>query len=1142
MGINKNRLFTEMKLRCLSLLFLLTICASEIYAEKINLRLQHYTTEEGLSQNYVDCVYRDSRGFIWVGTWDGLNRFDGYSFITYRPGTDGKSISDGFINDITEDKNGNLWIATRNGINKFVFKTEEFKHYLKDTNNVNKSISDNWVTSILFDKNNDLWIGTLRTGVEKIKFDDDFNNIDTIQHFNIDFLDNKSITNENIYCLLEDHNGFIYAGSLLGLDRIDPSTGIVSKYTDIQHPFYFPATVVHSLFEDSENILWIGTESGLISIDHYKNKLTKYPVDRVRPPGTNKKALSHGLIKSIDEDKHGKILIGTLGGFHIFDKNTHEFYLFPSDENSLYSLNNKFINDINCDINGNVWIGTEKGGLNKYNVNQKQFYFMANDPDNPNSLNSNIINSIYEDEYNLWIGTAGGGLNRYNKKHKKFSHYKHIPYNKNSISLDFISALAGNKYRNELWVGTWGCGLNQAKLSENSDKITFKTHRYNPIDPDGPPFIYISSILYDNDNNLWIGRPDGLEIYDEKTRKFYVVQEAKTTNNIIKNVGCLYLDKKNVLWIGTTTGLCRMKLHKGKTVKELSEPDSIFFFTNDPNDSLSLTGNFIVSILEDKTGHMWFSTYGSGINRLEKLSEDGKKAEFSHYTPADGLSNNVVYGMLEDKRNNLWLSTDRGLTKYNYIDKKTTIYYESDGIQSNQFYWSAYFKNNKGIMYLGGTNGLNYFNPDSIKDNPILPPVVITDLKLFNQSLKVENNGILTKTISETRVLHLKHDQNFISFEFSSLCYLSPDKNQYKYIMEGFDNDWTYTNAQRRYVTYTNLDPGVYTFKVNATNNDGVWSDKPAYIKIIISPPWWKTIWFSLLFIIFIAAVIISAFLIRVRELNKQKDQLEKLVEERTKELKQLSNELKEQTIELNMSNDNLKIINETKDKLFGIVAHDLKNPFNVMLGMFDLLVKNYDKYSDERKLEMLNIVNSSSQNLYKLLENLLQWSRTQTGTIEFSPEPFILKDIITGNLKLLEEQAKEKNNKLSCECGEEIIVIADINLINSIFRNLLNNAIKFTENGSVTVNVKKDKDKKFVYVHIIDTGVGIEKNKLDDIFNIGSKNSTKGTNGEAGTGLGLILCKEFVEKNGGKIYVESEPGKGSEFIFTIPAEIIISN
>lgn len=1119
------------------ILAILLCCSLSICANDVNLRIQHFSTDEGLAQNYVDCVYRDSRGFIWVGTWFGLSRFDGYSFVTYQPKANNEnSISDGFINAIVEDKNGDLWIATRDGINKFIFDTEEFIHFKADASQPETTIPANWISSLIIDKYDNLWVGTESNGLAKVTLNKELSEIEKVQIFEIDFLDNKSISSANIYSLLEGRDGSIYVGSLLGLDKITPSTGIVTKYQDLSNPNFFKATVVHCLFEDNEGVLWLGTESGLLSIGHNNGFPKKYDIDRSGGTERNSHSLSHELVKSVNQDLYGNMLVGTLGGLNILDKSSGEITIFPVNTDIDHSLNSSFINDIYCDEYGNVWIGTAKGGLNKYNLHQKPFFYMHHTNDNEKSLSHNIVNSIGEDDHNIWIGTAGGGLNRYNKATKKISHYTYDLTDPTTISLDYISSIACDKSQSQVWLGTWGHGINQADLSSNSNTIDFKTHLFDRTSPESPN-TYISSSINDRKGNLWVASPNGIVIYEAETKMFHTLDLDMAVGAPIKGIGCLLFDRDDNLWVGTTSGLRMMRMGNKQSVFEMAKPDTVFEFLHHPEDSTSLSGNFIVAILEDSTGSMWFSEYGHGISKLLSLSNDSQKAKFSHYTMADGLSNNVVYGMLEDNHDNLWLSTDEGLTKYNYIDKTTSTYYKSDGIQSNQFYWAAYYKNRDGVMYFGTTKGLNYFNPDSIKENEVLPRVVITDFKLFNKSQNVskEKGSKLNKTISETSEIILKYNENIIAFEFSALSYFSSEKNMYRYMMEGFDEKWTTTDAKRRYVTYTNLNPGTYYFRVMGSNNDEVWNEIPTSIKLIITPPWWATLPFRVTVFLFFVGGIILIFRLRFRGLKRHKAELEALVLVRTKELKEKSVKLSKQTEELNITNKNLKSNNEAKDKLFTIVAHDLKNPFNAIMGMSELLMLNYDDFEDKDKRSMISTINQSSQNLFELLENLLEWARSQTGNINYQPEKILLEEILSKNIRLMQTQANAKGLSLSYNCPDDFLVLADVNLLSTIIRNLLNNAIKFTSKGAIVINVDVDKIDKICYIKVIDSGVGMSPEKLAGLFKVSGSDSSNGTKGETGTGLGLLVCKEFVEKNGGAISVDSIQGKGSSFIFTLP-------
>jgi signal transduction histidine kinase/ligand-binding sensor domain-containing protein len=1123
----------------LQLAFVLIIgnLSGQVNDININYRVKHYTIENGLSQNYIDCIYKDSRGFIWIGTGCGLNRFDGYSFLSYKSVPGKKGISDSFINKIIEDKDGNLWIATQNGLNKYIFEKDQFIRFTKNELHPETSISENWITDLLFDNDNNLWIGTLNSGVEKITFNKELTKIQSVKKLKIDFLDNNGIAAKNINCLFKDHNGFIFIGHIFGLDRLDPKTGEVVKYQNLNNPYYFEAVVVNTVFEDSEHIIWVGYDDGILNIDFNNRKLTRLPVDKVSAPGKNKKALAHYRVSSINEDITGKILIGTLAGLYKYDKKACEFNYLPEDEGPDYSLNDKFIHSVFCDKEGNVWIGTEKGGLNKYNVSQKKFLHFDKKACNEISLNNNIVNSISENNDFIWIGTAGGGLNRYDKKNKRFSYFPHKTSQQQTISNNYISTLACNN--NEIWVGTWGRGYCKNKQPLNTANLQFKTFDYEPLEPEGAPFVYVSGIIYDRENkeNVWIGRADRLQLFDRKKNQTYVVKAGSAFGKEIDRIGCLYIDSRNYLWVGSPNGIRMFKLKKGLSPEKQCQPDSIFTFIQDPKVKKSLSGNYVISILEDKTGKMWFSVYGHGLCRLEKLSSNCLNAEFSTYTNENGLSNNVVYGMLEDNSNNLWLSTDWGLTRYNYKTKTSSNFYETDGLQSNQFYWAAYYKNEQGMMYFGNTKGVNFFYPDSIKLNNILPRTVITDFKVFNQSQYVsdQKNSILQKNISETSEVILQYNQNNISFEFSALSYESSEKNKYKYKLEGFDEQWTSTGADRRYASYTNLNPGTYYFSVTAANNDGFWNNNPTSIKIIITPPWWQTIWFRLLVIVWVVGSLFLAYKVRIRNLYRKKIELENLVLERTKELNEKTEKLYLQTKELDESNINLKKTNDTKDKLMAIIAHDLKSPFNSILGLLSLLTSKYDSFDDEKKKYYISLVNTSSLNLYKLLENLLQWTRAQTGKIDYDPQPFFLESLVAENLQLISNIAKEKGITLSCSCPKDLRVNADKDLLNVVIRNLLNNAVKFTHHGSISVSAECSENEKMVLLKITDSGTGIDQQKLESLFNTSNIHSTKGTAGEMGTGLGLQICYEFVLRNGGNIYVESEVGKGSCFSFTLP-------
>ena len=420
-------------------------------------------------------------------------------------------------------------------------------------------------------------------------------------------------------------------------------------------------------------------------------------------------------------------------------------------------------------------------------------------------------------------------------------------------------------------------------------------------------------------------------------------------------------------------------------------------------------------------------------------------------------------------------------------------------------------------MYFGGYNGFNSFNPDSLKDNDLIPPVYITDLQIFNKPVTYALPGSQFQTqISEAKEIKLNWNQSVFSFSFAAINYTHPKKNQYAYIMEGFEKDWNYTDASRRYVTYTNLDPGSYTFRVKASNNDAVWNEKGTSLKIIILPPWWNTVWFKIIVLSALIILIISIFSSRFRQLKKQKVLLEKSVAVKTAELNEL---------------------NASKDKFFSIIAHDLKNPFNTIIGFSEMLNEEI-KSGDSTRIEKYSgMINTSAVQTLRLLENLLEWAKSQTGKILFNPIPINLSGLFNEEFSMLNDMATGKNIELKSSFPDDLTVLADKNMLKTILRNLISNAIKFThKNGKV--EVKAIIDNKQVEISVSDSGIGMTKETMAKLFRIDANLSTRGTENEKGTGLGLFLCKEFVEKHGGKIWVESESGKGSIFKFVLPSDL----
>ena len=507
---------------------------------------------------------------------------------------------------------------------------------------------------------------------------------------------------------------------------------------------------------------------------------------------------------------------------------------------------------------------------------------------------------------------------------------------------------------------------------------------------------------------------------------------------------------------------------------------------------------------------MWIATYGGGINKL--LYENGKN-KFKCFSRKNGLPNDFIYRILFDTKGLLWISTNGGLISYDTKTNNFRTFDFTDGLQSNEFTSGAFYDKKNDVMYFGGINGFNSFVPDLIQRDLVKPKILLTDFKIFNNEVKVGENSPLKQTINETKEIRLSYKDFLFSIEFASTYFVSPEKIKYAYMLKGLDNNWNYTGSNMRIASYNNLPGGKYIFRVKASDSDTDWRDKGICLTIIVEPPFYQTWLFRIAAFIVFIFLIVAWFRYRTKAIRNRNKMLEEKVQQRTQELEE---------------------VNKTKDKFFSIIAHDLKSPFQVLLGSSEILHDEYNSLSEDEKSEFVINIKNTIKNTYQLLENLLQWSRLQTNLIEYSPEIMNLYEELLPTINLHTGVAKNKNILINNLVDKNISVKADRNMLNVIVRNLISNAIKYTAPNGM-VNLDAGIQGNTVTIYISDTGQGIPENILDKIFQIGTIFSTKGTRGEKGTGLGLLLCKEMVEKQGGNIFVKSTEGKGTTFSFTLP-------
>lgn len=1093
------------------ILFFILFNNKFIYSQFDEIRFEHITKSDGLSQGSVYDVYQDHQGFLWFATQDGLNKYDGYQFKIYRnDSNDSSSISNNWITKITEDKDDNLWISTwGGGLNLLDKSRKKFIHFKKESNE-NFSLSSNNIQSIILSRDNKIWISTWSGGINIL-----VPKTKEIKYLTHQEKNNNSISENDTYALLEDTDGNIWIGTFKsGLDKLNPKTGEIQHFSyNSKNKNSLSHNYVVTLCEDKNGDIWIGTYGGgLNRWDKKENKIYRYDL----PSNLELKQLSQFITKVFIDSKNN-LWITTDGAGIYFSPNRKDFYHYYNNPFNSQSLSDNRVWSIFEDRTNIIWIGTFSSGINKYNPQNKRFKLVQKNPTDNNSLIQNFVKSIYVDKDNkVWIGTYGG-ISVWDREKNIFKNFSNSPYCKNCLSNNRIRSITEDK-NGFIWIGTWGGGA--IKYDKRSNKFTIFTNDSSNSKSIGDNFVRM--IYEDKKGVLWFATERGISKYDKKTNSFFTYKPAPNNPKGLKDnhIIVIFEDSFNNFWLGTEQGLVFFDREK----------EEFTHYINNPKDSKSISSNRVISINEDSEHNLFIGTYGGGINKFNYIDKS-----FIAFREKDGLPNDVIYGILVDEQNNLWLSTNKGLSKFYQKENRFENYYIADGLQDNEFNGGAYFKNKEGEMFFGGPNGLNIFDPKDIKTNTNIPPILITNFKVYGEEYN------LPEDISVTKEIKLGYKQNYISFEFSALEFSNPNDNEYKYKLEGLEKNWNYSR-NRRFANYTNLPPGEYLFRVIGSNNDQVWNTTGASLKIIITPPFYSTFPFKVFLVIVVIGFVILIIQLRVKNIEAQNKKLENLVEKRTQELKEnqiqlekINEEQKKLLAELSKSEIELKELNANKDKIFSIISHDLKSPFNAIIGYTNILNEEMDNLSLEEKKEMVEFINVSAKQYFSLLNNLLHWANFKKDNFELEKEKINLKNIIEENIKLLLPNANGKNICIENNIPAEFDGYGDKNILSSVIQNLISNAIKFTnENGIIKINAREDSS--FIIVNVEDNGIGISEDNLQKLFRDDLIFSTRGTKSEKGTGLGLLLVKELVEKNGGTIWVESQINVGTKFSFSIPS------
>jgi signal transduction histidine kinase/DNA-binding response OmpR family regulator/ligand-binding sensor domain-containing protein len=1112
-----------------------------LYSQNNIMKFEHLTTDDGLSGSVIECIIQDSKGFMWFGTRNGLNKYDGYKFTIYRHDANNPySISNNWIVDIIEDSKGDLWISTRGGgLNKFDRSKEIFFQYRHDDKNPH-SICNNFTGRVLKDKSGNLWIGTV-SGLSKIIDFENLDSYDDIQFVNYrhDLTDPYSLSDDLVLSIYEDCEGILWIATVRGginilerdSDRFTNKNNLsVMRFGFIKHPLM---NEIYRFLEDStdmDSVITIVAASGTFKINKKNNQITNFSRDLSKSLNISIEKIGH----VIGEDRSGRFWITPARYSGLYVTNTSKdkaFALYPDPQNP-FSISN---NTVHCwyeDKEGIIWLGTRDGGVNKYIKKRDAFNILS--PTINDSACS--INSIYEDisenELILWIGTEKHGLLKYNAETRKLEQYK--------IEYPVRSVFQTRHDPDHIWIGAlWGGLVEFNKKSKTFSGEYFYESKEHSMKLGLTEIVL--SITSDEEGILWIGTAGGLIKFDPVSKKFkhYYTDLSKNSGPSDNQINSLYFShykNKPALWVGTRFGgLNRFDL----------KTETFYHFKNDLDDSLSIASDYVSSIYEDESGNLWIGTTGG----LQKF--DREKNKFMRYTDKEGLLNIDIMGILGDTGGKLWLHTKSGICRYNPKNGDLRFFDKNDGLPGKDFFRYAYHIGKSGNLYFGGNNKILTFDPADIQKNTKIPPIVITDFQIFNKSIKPGKNSPLSKSISNADEIILAYDQSVFSFEFAALDYHDPSKHKYAYKMEGVDPEWVYTNSSRRFATYTNLDPGDYIFKVKGSNNDNVWNEEGISIKIIITPPWWRTDLAYLLYVILVISAVLGIWRLQTNRLKiKQKMEMEHFEAEKLRE------------------------IDHMKSRFFANISHEFRTPLTLIEGPVKQMLSGELKGNLQEQYKMIL---RYSNRLLKLITQILDLSKLEAGHMSLKVSCTDIFQFLKGITQSFASLAEGKKITLKFLADKEpIIGYIDKDKLEKIATNLLSNAFKFTpDGGTVKVDLslrgdmaqtRSTKQSPFsdmdeiatsrqvgrrldssrtrndtgtgrLQIKIFNSGAGIPSNQMDKIFDRFYQAGNSKSKDSESTGIGLALTKELVESHHGEIRTESELNKGTIFIVWLPIE-----
>jgi len=1059
------------------ILFLSTSPRLNAQLEQDSITFHHI--EKGMSESTASVIFEDSYGFIWTGTPNGLNRFDGTDFKVFEKSLDGKTgLTDGYVITLYED-NETLYIGTNQGLSVYdrdldIVRAYEFK-------NEGKAIATRSFRTILRD-GDILWLGTFGNGLYRYN-----TKTGGLKQFLVDEIISVGNTNRNLIlqvARLDGEGVLVITNSALFV--LTNNLEIVTE--QLEHVTITCATKI-----DNHNFL-LGTQNGDVIELHVTSDAAFH---------FKRSAISPGyVILSLAKRDNGDIWVGTENnGLFIHSKATGDMAHIKSSASRTNTISSNSIWYLMNASNGVMWMAPFKKGLSFYDPQYYKFKHIKQDPFNPKSLNNNIINCFTEDEKgNLWVGTDGGGLNYWNRSLNTFEHYS---LDKGNFSSNVVLSLLQTE-TNQLWVGTWANGLTIYNTEDGSYETLTAENSFLSSNN-------ITGLIQDRKGRIWIVNLFGaVHVYNPvtKTAKTVSITSAVDGANIL-TVARILEDKNGNIWLGSqSAGLFRLvENEKGWTRHHY----------HSQHESKAISTNFINTIFEDDEGTLWVGTQ-AGLNKYLPDTDS-----FEAITKQDGLKNDAIMGIIADDEKQLWLSTGGGILRYNPETGDTIAYDEGDGLQSNEFNASSFYTTGNGEYVFGGSNGFNIFTPDEVAKRNDKPKVFIAGIKIFNRPVSPnDETGVLNKTIARLDSVTFNYDHSVINFDFRALTFRHPEKVNYAYFLEGFEKEWNYVGNTPQ-TTYTNLSPGNYTLRIKSSNSDGVWNTEETKLAVSVTPPFWQTWWFRFLIGAMLLGGIYTIYFVRIQNIKRYQLKLERRIDERTKELQLQKKKLAKTAKELSEKNEEIQ-------RFTYAVSHDLKSPLHSIEVLTSLIPNDIDitKYPDTA--EYLDFIEQSCTIMKNLIEDITEIAKL--GKIENKNELLDTKEIIKVASNMAFGRFSENKGELIIS-HELPPIYGDRNRLIQVFENLIDNAIKYMgDQKSPIVRVTSKTNKDHLQFFVIDNGSGMDTNAQQKLFTPFQRFDSN----TEGTGLGLYMIKKIIESHEGTISARSEgKGKGTTFVITLP-------